>query len=62
VELPSGTITLLFTDIEGSTVLAERLGDRWPGVLGDHNRILREAFSAHGGIELGARRFPGSQS
>jgi predicted ATPase/class 3 adenylate cyclase len=54
VELPSGTVTLLFTDIEGSTVLAERLADRWPGVLGEHNRILREAFSAHGGIELGA--------
>jgi predicted ATPase/class 3 adenylate cyclase len=54
VELPSGTVTLLFTDIEGSTVLAERLGDRWPGALGEHNRILREAFSAHGGIELGA--------
>jgi class 3 adenylate cyclase len=38
VELPSGTVTLLFTDIEGSTVLAERLGERWPGVLGEHNR------------------------
>jgi predicted ATPase/class 3 adenylate cyclase len=54
VELPSGTVTLLFTDIEGSTVLAERLADRWPGVLAEHYRILREAFSAHGGIELGA--------
>ena len=54
MELPPGTVTLLFTDIEGSTVLAERLADRWPGVLGEHNRILREAFSAHGGIELGA--------
>jgi predicted ATPase/class 3 adenylate cyclase len=54
LELPSGTVTLLFTDIEGSTVLAERLANRWPGVLGEHNRILREAFSAHGGIELGA--------
>jgi len=54
VELPSGTVTLLFTDIEGSTALAERLGDRWPAVLGEHNRILRETFSAHGGIELGA--------
>jgi predicted ATPase/class 3 adenylate cyclase len=53
LELPSGTVTLLFTDIEGSTVLAERLADRWPGVLGDHNRILRESFAAHGGIELG---------
>jgi predicted ATPase/class 3 adenylate cyclase len=54
VELPSGTVTLLFTDIEGSTVLAERAGDRWPSLLGEHNRILREAFSVHGGIELGA--------
>jgi predicted ATPase/class 3 adenylate cyclase len=54
VELPSGTVTLLFTDIEGSTALAERLGDRWPAVLGEHNRILREAFSARGGVELGA--------
>jgi predicted ATPase/class 3 adenylate cyclase len=54
LELPSGTVTLLFTDIEGSTALAERLGDRWPGLLAEHNRILRETFSAHGGIELGA--------
>jgi predicted ATPase/class 3 adenylate cyclase len=54
VELPSGTVTLLFTDIEGSTALAERLRDRWPGLLAEHNRILRETFSAHGGIELGA--------
>jgi class 3 adenylate cyclase len=54
MELPSGTVTLLFTDIEGSTALAERLAERWPGVLGEHNRILRQSFSAHGGIELGA--------
>jgi predicted ATPase/class 3 adenylate cyclase/Tfp pilus assembly protein PilF len=54
LELPSGTVTLLFTDIEGSTALAERVGERWPGFLAEHNRILREAFSAHGGIELGA--------
>jgi predicted ATPase/class 3 adenylate cyclase len=54
LELPSGTVTLLFTDIEGSTMLAERLEERWPEVLGEHNRVLREAFSAHGGIELGA--------
>ena len=39
--------------MEGSTALAERVGDRWPGLLAEHNRILREAFSAHGGIELG---------
>ena len=54
VELASGTVTLLFTDIEGSTALAERVGDRWPGLLAEHNRILREVFSAHGGMELGA--------
>ena len=45
---------MLFTDIEGSTVLAERLDDRWPGVLADHNRLLRGVFSAHGGRELGS--------
>jgi predicted ATPase/class 3 adenylate cyclase/Tfp pilus assembly protein PilF len=53
LELPSGTVTLLFTDIEGSTALAERAGERWPGLLAAHNRILREAFAAHEGIELG---------
>jgi predicted ATPase/class 3 adenylate cyclase len=53
LKLPSGTVTLLFTDVEGSTALAERVGDRWPSLLGEHNRILRDAFSAHGGIELG---------
>ena len=54
MELPPTTVTLLFTDIEGSTALAERLGDRWPGLLADHNRILREVFAAGGGNELGA--------
>ena len=49
----TGTVTLLFTDIEGSTVLAERLDERWPDLLAEHNRILREAFAAHGGTELG---------
>ncbi|HEY7002900.1 MAG TPA: tetratricopeptide repeat protein [Gaiellaceae bacterium] len=53
MKLPSGTVTLLFTDIEGSTALAERAGDHWPTLLAEHNRIIREAFSAHSGIELG---------
>jgi predicted ATPase/class 3 adenylate cyclase len=54
LELPSGTITLLFTDIEGSTALAERFGERWPVLLADHNRILRDTFSTYEGVELGA--------
>jgi class 3 adenylate cyclase len=51
-ELPAGTVTFLFSDIEGSTRLVQRLGDRWAEVLGDHNRIMREAFSAMGGAEV----------
>ena len=50
---PRGTVTLLFTDIEGSTVLAERLDEGWPDLLAEHNRLLRTAFAAHGGTELG---------
>jgi class 3 adenylate cyclase len=51
-ELPSGTVTFLFSDIEGSTRLLKQLGDRWPEALGDHNRIMREALSATGGREV----------
>ena len=51
-ELPSGTVTLLFTDIEGSTRLLHELGDRYANVLGEHRRVLREAFSRHGGVEV----------
>ena len=48
-ELPSGTITFLFTDIEGSTRLLKQLGERYGEVLCAHERILRAAFAAHGG-------------
>ena len=49
-ELPSGTVTFLFTDIEGSTRLLSQLGqERYGEVLGEHTRILRAAFAAHGG-------------
>ena len=48
----SGALTLLFTDIEGSTRLARTLGDRFEDVLEAHNRILRESFSAHSGSEV----------
>ena len=49
---PTGTVTFLFSDIEGSTGLARRLGDRWPRALEDHRRLLREAFAAHEGFEV----------
>src|SRR5437764_390506 len=50
--LPSGTVTLLFTDIEGSTRLLQHLGERYAEVLAEHQRLLREAFAAHGGREV----------
>ena len=51
-ELPSGTVTLLFTDIEGSTRLLQELGERYSDVLAEHRRVLREAFSRNGGVEV----------
>jgi predicted ATPase/class 3 adenylate cyclase len=50
--LPSGTVTFLFTDIEGSTRLLHQLGERYSEVLGAQQRILRQAFAAHGGHEV----------
>jgi class 3 adenylate cyclase len=52
VELPTGTVTFLFTDVEGSTRLLQELGDEYAGVLADHRRVLREAFARHGGVEV----------
>lgn len=49
-ELPDGTVTLLFSDIEGSTALLKRLGDGWPGVLERQRTLLREAIGAGGGV------------
>ncbi len=51
--LPTGTVTFLFSDIEGSTRLVQSLGDRFTEILETQQRLLREAFSAHTGIELG---------
>ncbi len=49
-ELPSGTVTFLFTDIEGSTQLLNQLGgDRYAEILAEHERLLRAAFAAHQG-------------
>jgi YVTN family beta-propeller protein len=51
-ELPSGTVTFLFTDIEGSTRLLKQLRDRYGEVVAEHRRILRAAFGEHGGQEI----------
>jgi class 3 adenylate cyclase len=51
-EFPTGTVTFLFTDIEGSTDLARRLGNRWPDVLGAHHEIVRRAIGDHDGVEV----------
>ena len=51
-QLPVGTVTLLFSDIEGSTLLARHLGVRWPSVLDVHYALLRRALAAHGGVEV----------
>jgi class 3 adenylate cyclase len=51
--LPGGTVTFVFTDIEGSTRLLQELGDEAYGqVSGDHRRLVRETFGAHGGTEI----------
>ncbi|HEY0492684.1 MAG TPA: AAA family ATPase [Candidatus Dormibacteraeota bacterium] len=51
-DLPTGTLTFLFTDIEGSTLIIQRLGSAYPALQSAHNEILRQAFRARGGYEL----------
>jgi predicted ATPase/class 3 adenylate cyclase len=51
--LPTGTLTMLFSDIEGSTVLLHRLGAAWGEALSAQRRIMRNAFEPHGGTEMG---------
>ena len=51
-ELPSGLLTFVYTDIEGSTALLRQLGARFPPILERHNEILREVWSAHHGHEV----------
>ena len=51
--LPSGTVTFLFTDVEGSTKLLRELGsDAYAEALAAHRQLLREAFARHGGVEV----------
>ena len=50
--LPSGAVTFVFTDIEGSTRLVKALRERYPGVLAEHRRLVRTAIAAQGGHEV----------
>jgi predicted ATPase/class 3 adenylate cyclase len=50
--LPTGVVTFLFTDVEGSTQLLHELGDEYAAALHEHRRILRDAFGAHEGAEV----------
>jgi len=52
VELPSGTVTLLFTDVEASTRLLKQLRHDYGGLLADHHRLMRSALDQHGGREM----------
>src|SRR5438034_10455434 len=52
-DLPSGIVTLLFTDIEGSTKLLHELGaEGYAQALAEHRRLMRDAFARHGGVEV----------
>jgi class 3 adenylate cyclase len=52
--LPTGTVTFLFSDIEGSTELSRRHGAAYGDLRAEHRRLLRESFGAHGGCEVDA--------
>jgi class 3 adenylate cyclase len=49
---PTGTVTFVFTDIEGSTALLKQLGERYGEVLSQHRKIVRDTFGAAGGSEI----------
>ena len=51
--LPSGAVTFLFTDIEGSTRLLQRVGgERYGQIRADHERLLRQVWAEHHGVEV----------
>ncbi len=52
-ELPTGTVSLLFSDVEGSTALLKRLGPAYAAALDGQRQVLRGAWAEHGGTELG---------
>jgi predicted ATPase/class 3 adenylate cyclase len=51
-DLPSGTVTFLFSDIEGSTRLAQERPEAWPELLARHHALVRAAVASHGGAEV----------
>ena len=52
-DLPSGTVTFLFTDVEGSTKLLHELGaEVYAEALAEHRRVIRDACAAEGGVEV----------
>src|SRR5438552_17605006 len=51
-DLPTGTLTFLFTDVEGSTRLLHELGDAYADELARHRSVLRDPFVRHGGVEV----------
>jgi class 3 adenylate cyclase len=52
VSLPSGTVTFVFSDIEGSTALLKRLGDRYSELISEHRKLVRDTFGTHSGVEI----------
>src|SRR5947207_942345 len=54
-KLPHGTVTLVFTDVEGSTQLLQRLGDHYAHILDDHRRLFRDAVEARSGVVVDQR-------
>ena len=51
-DLPTGTVTFLFTDVEGSTRLLHEHGAGFADLLAEHRRALRDSFTSHGGVEV----------
>ena len=51
-ELPRGTVTFLFTDVEASTRLLHEQPDAYASLLAEHRWVLRDAFERHGGVEV----------
>jgi len=54
-QLPGGPVTFLYADVEGSTILLDRLGERYADVLAEERRLLRTIVREHGGFEIDSR-------